>query len=364
MHRCVAAGLVEPLKRGYQPYLALGACAIPAPEGSGISDCLWDLIIFGRGGRRGIPQKVSFIQSCLDSGSLSNEFPFILQDNFSESHPNTRVRESLLETFKASNQSQSAPSRPEKVEPSSVVRPSQAASGSKRDFQGESSSSSRPVAKAKGPTPIQVSLRYTPRFPRSQHLYRFSEANGPEEKHTLAFNEIEDKSKVRVLILDWHQVVDRGREGTTYSLDRVPSSNLKFISQCIEAADKFGKQFFVGILSYIDTDKRAASTLGYIQNTEQFAQVFHWGIIVRKDRCGAEGKCACVTDIIEQTGLYESSFFFIDDSSDVLSEFSDYLPQVRAAHIKLSKKPAAVDTFPRAKFLEDCLPYVEEWLSE
>ena len=273
MHRCVAAGLVEPLKRGYQPYLALGACAIPAPEGSGISDCLWDLIIFGRGGRRGIPQKVSFIQSCLDSGSLSNEFPFILKDNFSESHPNTRVRESLLETFKASNQSQStpsrpenqsAPSRPEKVEPSSVVRPSQAASGSQRDFQGESRSSSRPVAKAKGPTPIQVSLRYTPRFPRSQHLYRFSNASGPEEKHTLAFDEVEDKS---------HQVVDRGKEGTTYSLDRVPSSNLRFVSQCIEAADKFGKHFFVGILSYIDTDKRAASTLGYIRNTEQlFAQ--------------------------------------------------------------------------------------------
>ena len=99
MHRCVAAGLVEPLKRGYQPYLALGACAIPAPEGSGISDCLWDLIVFGRGGRRGIPQKVSFIQSCLDSGSLSNEFPFILKDSFSESHSNTRVRESLLENF-------------------------------------------------------------------------------------------------------------------------------------------------------------------------------------------------------------------------------------------------------------------------
>ena len=264
MHRCVAAGLVEPLKRGYQPYLALGACAIPAPEGSGISDCLWDLIVFGRGGRRGIPQKVSFIQSCLDSGSLSNEFPFILKDSFSESHPNTRVRESLLETFKASYQSQSAPSRPEKVEPSSVVRPSQAALGSKRDFQGELSSSSRPVAKAKGPTPIQVSLRYTPRFPRSQHLYRFSNANGPEEKHTLAFNEVEDKS---------HQVVDRGKEGTTYSLDRVPSSNLRFVSQCIEAADKFGKHFFVGILSYTDTDKRAASTLGYIRNTEQlFAQ--------------------------------------------------------------------------------------------
>ena len=53
--------------------------------------------------------------------------------------------------FQASNQSQSAPSRPEEVEPSSVVRPSQAASGSKRDFQGELSSSSRPVAKAKGP---------------------------------------------------------------------------------------------------------------------------------------------------------------------------------------------------------------------
>ena len=255
MHRCVAAGLVEPLKRGYQPYLALGACAIPAPEGSGISDCLWDLIVFGRGGRRGIPQKVSFIQSCLDSGSLSNEFPFILKDSFSESHPNTRVRESLLETFKASNQSQAAPSRPEEVEPSSVVRPSQAASGSKRDFQGELSSSSRPVAKAKGPTPIQVSLRYTPRFPRSQHLYRFSEANGPEEKHTLAFNEVEDKSKVRVLILDWHQVVDRGKEGRTYSSDRVPSSNLRFVSQCIEAADKFGKHFFVGILSYIDTEE-------------------------------------------------------------------------------------------------------------
>ena len=112
-------------------------------------------------------------------GVFSNEFPFILKDSFSESHPNTRVRESLLETFKASYQSQSAPSRPEKVEPSSVVRPSQAALGSKRDFQGELSSSSRPVAKAKGPTPIQVSLRYTPRFPRSPTFVSFFERQRP-----------------------------------------------------------------------------------------------------------------------------------------------------------------------------------------
>jgi len=73
---------------------------------------------------------------------------------------------------------------------------------------------------------------------------------------------------------------------------------------------------------------------------------------------------ALVLQISSSRQGYESSFFFIDDSSDVLSEFSDYLPQVRAAHIKLPRKPAAVDHFPRAKFLEDCLPYVEEWLSE
>ena len=35
---------------------------------------------------------------------------------------------------------------------------------------------------------------------------------------------IRDKSIVKVLFLDWHQVVDRGRDGKTDTLGKVPTS--------------------------------------------------------------------------------------------------------------------------------------------
>ena len=52
--------------------------------------------------------------------------------------------------------------------------------------------------------------------------------------HSVNLDRIKDMSKVRVLILDWHQVVDRGEEGNTYSLGKVTLSRLKFINRCIE----------------------------------------------------------------------------------------------------------------------------------
>ena len=78
---------------------------------------------------------------------------------------------------------------------------------------------------------------------------------------------------------------------------------------------------------------------------------------------GREGKAAAISDLLEETGLSESSCYLIDDTAEVLDEVSSYLPQVSCAQIKFPRKPAVQSAdIPQRKWLVDTFPLVEDWL--
>ena len=54
---------------------------VPHSAYSDINSILWDLIDFGRGGRRGYSQKAAFIRGGLQQGFRSNSYPHILDES-------------------------------------------------------------------------------------------------------------------------------------------------------------------------------------------------------------------------------------------------------------------------------------------
>ena len=99
----------------------------------------------------------------------------------------------------------------------------------------------------------RINLTFRPNYP-SQHCYR-AFTDHLEEFEGVELREIEDKKKVKVLFLDWHQVVDRGREGKTETLEKVPTSNFQVVSGLIGCAEREGKQL-IGILTSTRTRQR------------------------------------------------------------------------------------------------------------
>ncbi|CAL1163552.1 unnamed protein product, partial [Cladocopium goreaui] len=225
---------------------------------SGISDWLWELVDFGRAGKRGLQQKCEFIQVGLREGFLSNQYPFVVDESYLNNHKSAKVRTSTLvryedENFSSEQVSRSRGAPKAKVAPSSsssrVVREnletenpyvnSSAASASRpagefsfegvtftvfeaAGVSGGSSSSSGAVAVPEpkaAPLRRELQLTYRPCYP-SQHCYRpFTDRVERIEQVDLVG--IRDKSIVKVLFLDWHQVVDRGRDGKTDTLGKV-----------------------------------------------------------------------------------------------------------------------------------------------
>ena len=58
----------------------ISGTVVPHSAYSDINSILWDLIDFGRGGRRGYNQKAAFIRGGLQQGFLSNSYPYILDE--------------------------------------------------------------------------------------------------------------------------------------------------------------------------------------------------------------------------------------------------------------------------------------------
>ena len=58
----------------------ISGTVVPHSAYSDINSILWDLIDFGRGGRRGYNQKAAFIRGGLRQGFLSNSYPYILDE--------------------------------------------------------------------------------------------------------------------------------------------------------------------------------------------------------------------------------------------------------------------------------------------
>ena len=221
-----------------------------------------------------------------------------------------------------------------------------------------SSSSARVATDA----PEQRILEYRPRFGQSQLIYKLH-AGQTNSRKVVQF-QLGDKplSQARVLLLDWHQCVDRSPQGTTFNLGRVPTDNIRVLANCIEAADRANRAFFIVILSYIDTDRRLQEVLGYVNNSAGISTFVSFLLITRTERVGEKGKCSAVQDLLDQTGLCESQIFFVDDTCGVITEFYDCTPQISLAHIKLGRKPSVGRSIPQAKFLADTLPLIQEWL--
>jgi hypothetical protein len=102
----------------------------------------------------------------------------------------------------------------------------------------------------------------------------------------------------------------------------VPTDNIRFLANCIEAADRANRAFFIVILSYIDTDRRLQEVLGYVNNSAGISTFVSFLLITRTERVGEKGKCSAVQDLLDQTGLCESQIFFVDDTCEVIIEFT------------------------------------------
>ena len=153
-------------------------------------------------------------------------------------------------------------------------------------------------------------MTYRPCYP-SQHCYRpFTDRVERIEQVDLVG--IRDKSIVKVLFLDWHQVVDRGRDGKTDTLGKVPTSNPRTISNIIGKANQNYVQLFVGILSYIDTDRTRDRTINYIRATTGFSSLVSFIVICRRDAVGWEGKSAIICDFCAQCTLSEQQILLVD----------------------------------------------------
>eukprot|EP00438_Fugacium_kawagutii_P003568 Skav226537 [mRNA] locus=scaffold4831:204211:206313:- [translate_table: standard] len=339
---------------------------------------LWDAIDIGRGGRRGFSQKASFLEQGLQEGKFSQEYPFVLDESFCQER-GARIGRDLVEQHAPQVPSASSSSCVNPyVESSDVVTPV-TSTVSYRSFreittEEESTARAKPKAKSSGSSSrVQVTatsvpepeetLEYRPRYSRTQLVYKLLFAGRTESQEKIQLQlDGKPKSSVRLLLLDWHQVVDRSRSGTTWDLQKVPPENAKFLIDCIEAAQQSDRAFFIVILSYIDTDRRLGEVLGYINNSTGLSALVSFLLITRAERVGRAGKCAAVQDLLDQTGLCESQLCFIDDTKEVVEEFHSNTPQVSLVHIKLARKPQAASGIPQSKYLVDSLPLVQEWL--
>ena len=371
---------------GYQPQ---GSFYFTIPPRKDISDQfsegLWASITIGRVGRRGFGQKAFFLEKGIAEGKLSNSYPFILDESYCQ-EAGALVRRDQVELH-APPRPKSPPGPPPKATPSapstassSFVNPYLTSSDNvtpvtsvPAERSTEEESSTRAKAKAKfsassssarvaTDAPEQRILEYRPRFGQSQLIYKLH-AGQTNIRDVVQF-QLGDKplSQARVLLLDWHQCVDRSPQGTTFNLGRVPTDNIRFLANCIEAADRANRAFFIVILSYIDTDRRLQEVLGYVNNSAGISTFVSFLLITRTERVGEKGKCSAVQDLLDQTGLCESQIFFVDDTCEVITEFYDCTPQISLAHIKLGRKPSVGRSVPQAKFLADTLPLIQEWL--
>ena len=228
---------------------------------------------------------------------------------------------------------------------------------------GGSSSSSGAVAVPEpkaAPLRRELQLTYRPCSP-SQHCYRpFTDRVERIEQVDLVG--IRAKSIVKVLCLDWHQVVDRGRDDKTDTLGKVPTSNLRTISNIIGKANQNYVQLFVGILSYIDTDRTQDKTINYIRATTGFSSLVSFIVICRRDAVGWEGKSAIICDFCAQCTLSEEQILLVDDKVEVLEEVQNYSPAVSVIHVKLPRKPSFGGRAPAVSFFAESEQLIEDWL--
>lgn len=218
---------------GYQPYRLLVAATLSKEiidhTSVPCSKELWDLLA-NRGGSRGPKQKRKFIQEGLSGGQLQDKRPYSLDYNYLNQYKfrlNNRVASELLQDLSAAAPAPS--STAEASAPSSsaaAVAPSSSSKkGTKRPKEPEHPPSEKAFGKRppEPPYPPQVEaatqsdeifIRFTPKF-SSQPCYKLVQGQLPVRQGSVVLKNLQRKDQVRLVVLDWHQVVERGRDGTT-----------------------------------------------------------------------------------------------------------------------------------------------------
>ena len=324
-----------------------------------IAQELWDVIKWSRSGRRGVSQKSSFIKFGLEAGYLSNKPPYIIQESYIGDYPEgVSVRREVLDRYL---QSSNAGAEAESSEVVAVEEGDEVLPGSSTDLREtpiETPDSSSVVRSPKrSRTDRQFS--FSPKHP-SQQIYRISTEGEAIRQESLSGS---FPVGAKLLLVDWHQVLDRSRAETAFEIERVPKSNLRLLYNLIQFAEGRDKPLLIGILSYIDTDYRVGKTLQSIRNTTGLSGCVNFLAVVRKDKVGREGKAALIADLLESSPFSESSVALVDDNREVIEETFEYLPQVQLVHIKLKRKPSVNPEIRFESFLEDAGEVLKQWIA-
>ena len=305
-----------------------------------ISDELWAIVSWRRGGRRGLSQRLNGILQGLNAGALSNSPPWVVDWDAPELYGariNWQLRDELEEAL----------TQPPRVIPTRrPIRPSATSQRerSPRRFQG-----------------LQVELD------ESSGVYNRCEDWAWSEDLTLNFrvrDSISTPGQVYLLSYDWHQVVDRAPEGRIgWEFNHISPQNIATIVEHQGVVREYGLTPCTVILSYLHSERTRSDLLHAFFATERCA-IFDV-IITTSERTGHRqghsGKVRILREIVE-AGILAG--IHIDDSHEVQNELLEFqehgeLRNLQGVHIKLPRKHSCGHV-PACKWLTQTTPYLRD----
>ena len=212
--------------------LSTTSLALLCPTLHILTSTLWDLMDFGRGGRRGYNQKAAFIRGGLQQGFLSNSYPYILDKP--RLGGATFRKPVIQQEYEAQHQSTAASSR--------SVRPRL------EDHPKTFKLSSTPGAGG-------TWFLWTP---DPEFIFRSVDH--------LDLRGVTRASKF--LFIDWHQVFNRSRTGDAHFFGRAPHECVDTVVKTARLGEALNKPLFVAIVSYIDTDRRVNEVIEFLNATD------------------------------------------------------------------------------------------------
>ena len=95
----------------------------------------------------------------------------------------------------------------------------------------------------------QNCVSFRPFYNQSQFIYKLvTQSSGgvvPVPKIVLRFGE-KSVEEIKVLLIDYHQVLDRSADQTAYTEGEIPETNLRYLVEVIREASEKGKSLYVG----------------------------------------------------------------------------------------------------------------------
>ena len=329
------------------------------------SDVLWRLIKIHRGGRRGFQQKCRLISEGLNGGQLRDQHPYILDESYVTSWGGEVVHSvhNIHSVYEIASESELEEEVEEAERPPSSSR-------------ALADTNPRAAAKPKVAPRVPQALRPRVLLPDLVRLYERQNASATSASEQGIFVEVEntrgfsgvfnyfstDRNILGApfcLVLDWHQVLDRSKEESARTINRIPTANLQFLRRVRE---RFGDGVLVCICSHIEqSSANLERLLRAVNNTpEVLRESLICFITVTVNRCGPLGKLQTIK-AITQGYLVPSAI--IDDNEQIIDECRR-CDQVGTIHIKLRKKKPAEDPNFVCQFLEDSFPSLEVCVRE